>query len=58
MASGRMTSGRTKNLYWCLPNSLPEFVAGVRPSISKATYIKLLFMQIISQRLNFYEFEC
>ena len=52
MASGRMAFGRTKNLYRCLPNSLPEFVAGVRSSISKTTYIKVLFMHIVSLHLS------
>ena len=52
MASGTMASERTKNFYWCLPKSLPEFVAGVRSSISKTTYIKVLFMHIVSPDLS------
>ena len=52
MASGTTASGRTKNFYWCLPKSLPEFVAGVRSSISKTTYIKVLFMHIVSPHLS------
>ena len=52
MASGTTASGRTKNFYWCLPKSLPEFVAGVRSSISKTTYIKVLFMHMVSLDLS------
>ena len=52
MASDRVAFGRTKNLYWCLPNSLPEFMAGARSSISKTTYVKDLFMHIISPHLS------